>query len=114
MTAYRPLNIEYLKNVLKANPKDLKKLIKSATKSNLTTIAEIALNIQNGNLPLHPEIRTKLKRHRRTVFKLASRRTGYKKKKQILKQKRGILPLLATPFLAALGTLAGETISKYI
>ena len=110
MIAYRPHNIEFLRKTAKGNLAKQRNLLKTAIKSNLNAISEIALNLKNGNLPVHPKLRKKLSRYRSTVLKVANKRISSKKKKQLLLQQGGVLPLLATTFLSILAPIIGRSI----
>lgn len=110
MSAYKTQNIEFLRKLVQSNLRQRKKLIKTAKTSNLNAISEIALNLKNGNLPVHPKFRQKLKKFRNSVLKVANKKFSVNKKKQILLQNGGVLPLLASPFLATLAPIVGQAI----
>ena len=66
-----------------------------ATKRDIDTISEIALNTLKGNIKLSPTQFKKLKRHKKWLRHLASKKLGTNKKKEIVKQYGGFLPGLA-------------------
>lgn len=104
-------NQTFLQQVLKSNPIKRKKLIKTSSIDNINALSEIALNTLKGNLKLTPLEIKKLKRHRKHIRKIAKRSISAKQKRNILIQKGGFLPLLLTPFLAAVGSIAGSAIA---
>jgi hypothetical protein len=91
-----------------------KKLIRKASRDNIDALSEVALNTLLGNVPLKDEQKKKLKRHRTKIRQLAHRRTSTKKKKILLVQQGGFLPLLLAPLLSALGGLAGKAIGSAV
>ena len=60
---------------------------------------------------LQPSLRTKLKRHTKALRKLTNRRTSMKRKRKMLSQRGGFLPLLLAA-LPAIGSIAGGIISR--
>ena len=93
------------KDLLKAlpllNTKQLKSVIRHSNKDFVTCLCEVVLNVLRGKIKLKPEELKKLKRCRASLYKLAKKRTSFKKRKQILEQKGGfifsaILPALLT------------------
>jgi|GEM_PF-7030264 len=107
-------NKGFLNRVHKCKNKERKTLIKNASRDNIDALSEIALNTLLGNVPLKTEEKQKLKRHRDKIRKLAHRKTSTKKKKILLVQQGGFLPLLLTPILSALGGLAAKAIGSAI
>jgi hypothetical protein len=114
MSAFKNSNIKFLKELAKARGRKRIKLIENAGNSHLNAISEVALNLKNGNLPVHPKLRRKLGRYRDTIYKLGSKRVRHAGKRKLLLQKDGAIPLIVAPFLSAIGTVAGRILSDVI
>jgi len=91
--------------------KSRQKIIRQASTDNIDALSEIALNLLKGNIPLNTKEKKKLKRHKDKIRKLGKRNVSTKKKKTLLVQEGGFLPLLLAPFLSAAGYIAGRAIS---
>lgn len=104
-------NRHFLKLLSESKIKRRRNIIKTATRGNIDALSELALNTLLGNVPLKPEHKQKLKRHRFSIRHLAKKRTSLKKRKEFLVQKGGFLPLLITPILSILGGLAANALS---
>jgi len=80
-----------------------KKLVKTAQKPVIDCVSECCHNVLKGNVHLTKAQKTKLHPTRQHLRQLASKSVSIQKKKRILNQKGGILPLLAAPLLPLLG-----------
>lgn len=107
-------NASFLKKLAKLGPSDRDKLIADATPDQIRALTEIALNITSGNFTLGETHLSKLATHRHIIRKLAKRTLSHKKKKGILLQTGGFLPLLLTPILSALGSLVGRVVGSHL
>jgi hypothetical protein len=107
-------NENFLKELLTASDRKRESLLENATKDEIQCLTEIAFNIVNGNFPLDSKTLEKLTKHKQEVRKLSKRPGSHHKKKKFLKQKGGFLPLLLTPVLSVLGTIAGSLINSQL
>jgi len=87
----------------------MKKYIREASKGDVHSICECALNICNGNVPLSNKQLKKLKKHKRSLRHLALGRTRLESKRRYLTQKGGaLLPILAAAVLPLLTHLVNK------
>jgi hypothetical protein len=94
---------KHLLGLLKtASPKLRRSLIESASADGINAIGECCLNTLNGNHKISPSVKTKLRRFKNTLRKLSCPKLSIKKKRQILKQKGGFLPVLLGSLLSGL------------
>ena len=75
-------------------------------------LGECCHNVLTGNVYMHPAQRQKLKRHAAVIRALGDRKTGLKKKKEILVQRGGFLPALLVPILSAVSGLVGGLFNR--
>jgi hypothetical protein len=85
---------------IKQREKVLRKL--SAKKSFYDALREIAHNTVHSNIQLEAHHKTQLKKHRRTLIELAVKSKGIRKKKALVVQSGGFLPILIPLVLALL------------
>ena len=104
-------NAHFLRLLSSSKPRLKKKLIEHATKDQVDTLRELALNVLKGAIPLESRQFNKLKRHAHKLRRLARKRGSVKRRKQLLvrNQRAGFLPLLA-----ALAPLVLNLISKIL
>lgn len=87
-----------------------KALIETADKSEILAITEIIDNLLRGNIPLTPEQRGKLSRHKQRLRDIASKRVSLKRKRAIIQQSGGFISALipiAMSLIGGLGSLIG-------
>jgi len=107
-------NHQFLEKLHGCGRSERSKLIKAASNDNIDALSEIALNTLLGHIPLREEDKKKLKRNSDKIRKLAHRRISRTKKKILLVQQGGFLPLLLTPLLTALAGLAAKALGTAI
>jgi hypothetical protein len=108
-------NLNFLKSLLHSKKKKLRKsIVKVASNDNIDALSEAALNTLRGNVPLTSEERRKLKPHSEKLRALAHKKTSIKKKKSLLIQEGGFLPLLLPPLLSAAGAITGRAIATAV
>jgi hypothetical protein len=87
-------------------PKVRKTVLKSADNSLILVLCEIALNFCMGNIRCEKRLYNKLRKHKKSLYKLASARRDqkhFKKERVVLNQQGGaFLPLLLAPVLSTL------------
>ena len=95
----------YLHVLAKGTHKQRHGIIQGANKEFMKCLCECALNVLNGNVPLKPADKKKLKKYKHQLRSLTNRKFSSQKKKKTLSQKGGFLGALLTPVLSALGGL---------
>jgi len=98
-------NKDYLKSLIKTSPRNRKLLIKAATPDQLRSIFEATLNVANCNVPVNLKTRNKLRKFKGAIEKVAFAKGNKCKRKQILIQQGGFLPILLS---SVLGFLANQ------
>jgi len=94
----------------KCNKKKFRKnILKYCDDDIIKTIAEIAINILNGNNKISPAQKAKLKKHKKQLRFLACAKKSIKAKRKILVQHGGFLPTLIGTILSG---VIGKLISK--
>ena len=93
---------------LKRQTKDKRsKFIKTCKKDTIHGICECIRNVINGNVKLTDCHLKKLKRHEKSLRKLALKKTSLTQRKKIL-QKGGFIQLLLPPLITGLTSLLGN------
>lgn len=88
-------------------------LINTASKDQISSICDCAQNFLTGNIPFTKEEIKKLHRYQNHIRYLAhNKEANTDKKRKILIQNGGFLPLLLTPILSIVGSLLADAISK--
>jgi len=105
-------NFCVLHNLQNSSKYKRNKLLKEADKDTINSICECIYNILFGDVDLTPEEFNQLKRERQFLRKLVQKRLSLKKKKELLIQKGGALPVILGPALALAAGLLGEVIGK--
>ena len=104
---------KYVKHLqcLKIAPPALSKvIIKSADRGLVNCLCEVGLNVLRGNVPITPDQKRKLGRHKRELRSIAKKGLSIQRKKRIL-QKGGFLPALLGPIAKILGGIILPTIT---
>ena len=102
MSARLKKHLPLLQWLSKAKPKSSKAVIKTADKEVLDSVRECCLNVLKGNVPLTPQQKKRLHKHKHTLRRLASPQKLSDKSKRQLVQKGGFLSALLPPILSAL------------
>ena len=94
-------------NVLKNSPTKIRKsLLKSAPKKNIRFISECCLNVLKGNVKIKPSAKRRLTPYKSVIRNLVKPKVNIEKRRKLLVQKGGFLPLLLGSLLSGLlGTL---------
>ncbi len=92
-------NLPHLKDLKKSSAKKRRKIISSAPPELINTLCDCCLNATSGTLKLSEPLKKKLKRHAPAIRALSKKKQSVKKRRQILLQKGGFLPLLIAPIL---------------
>ena len=97
-------NLHVLQELAHCTNHKRKQLIQKADKDLIKCLLDCSCNVLKGNIPLEEVEHKRLKRHQKTIRKLASKRVSLKSKKVLLMQKGGALPHLLLPILAAVAS----------
>ena len=105
-------NKDFLITLSKCKNKMKKAMLSNATKDQLDSICECALNINNGNVPLNPTQFKKFKPYRKTIKKLIDKKINKKEKINQLIKTGGFLNLLIPAIASILGAVIPSLIPK--
>lgn len=93
--------------------KDLRSaVIKKLNRSEIDAVMELVQKFLGTRVPIDPESRRKLRRHRKHMLTLADPRASMKSKKEVLSQRGGIIPAILPIVAAAMGPLVGSIMGK--
>lgn len=99
-------NLELLKVLSKCKKGMLKAVINTSDRDLILTVCECILNCLNGNIKLSPKNRDKLKKYKRTLRTLIQKRKSIKyRKKLLIQQGSGFLPIILPSVISALASL---------
>ena len=104
MSARVKKNFPLLKWLSEAKPKSVKSVLNVVDKEVLDSICECCYNVLKGNVPLKPDQKRKLRRHRGVLRQLSSKSTSLKRKRQ-LAQRGGLWGSLLIPLVGLLGSV---------
>nr|DAC81294.1 TPA_asm: gasderminX [Ladona dragonfly adintovirus] len=99
-----------LRTLIKATPSVRRKIIASGSDDFIKSLCECCLNTLNGNTKIKPSAFAKLKRYKNVLRQLGFGRLSLLKKRKLLIQKGGFLPLL----LSSLGSILTGALSNLI
>ena len=90
-----------------------KHLVQKAPKEIIDTVCECCLNVLKGTVPLSPEQKQKLGKHRCLLRQMVKKKIPLHQKKKMMVQRGGFLPLLLGPLLKTIavpivGSLVGN------
>jgi hypothetical protein len=101
-------HLETLKKLRRCGKKQQKTILTEGGKPLQLCLQECALNVLKGNVPLTKGQFKKLKSHKNSLRQLSKKRTSHKKR-LLIEQKGGFLPLLLAPIV---GSLLGGILKK--
>ena len=105
MSARVKRNLPLLHWLSRAKPKTVKSVLRGVDRDVLDTICEVCLNVLKGNVPMTPQQKRRLSKHKQTLRRLASASRRSDKVKRALVQKGGFLPLLLGTTVSTLAPL---------
>ena len=109
-------NAHFLRLLASSKPNVKKKLVQYATKDQVDTLSELALNLLNGAIPLQPRQFNQFRRHAQKLRTLARKKGSMKQKKRLLvgrNQRGGMLPSLL-PLLISLAPMVIEKLASKV
>lgn len=98
----------HLKSLQKAKPSERKILLKKASPDLIKAICECVINILKGTVPLKTFQKNKLKTHKIILRNLQNKKININKKKKLLIQKGGFLPLLLSVLAPIISGVVGS------
>ncbi len=105
-------NIDYIKILSKATPKQCKAIIQTADADLILCLCECVLNLLEGNIKVSPKTLNELQRHKKPLRDLVDKSVSKSDKKKILEQKGGFLPALLIPVLSAASSLLVDALIR--
>jgi hypothetical protein len=94
---------ETIKLLSSSKPGVAKAIIEKGDKDLILCLSEIALNVLKGNVPLRPQHKAKLCKHKTALRTLVKKSTSIKGKRRIL-QRGGFLGAVLAPLLGGLAS----------
>jgi hypothetical protein len=90
-----------------ASPRLRKAIVENSDKGLVLGIAELVLNVLNGNCKITDASTKRLRKHKGALRRMVDREVALKKKKKLIVQRGGFLIPLLTAALSALPSLLG-------
>lgn len=113
MSARLKRNWDLLKVLKAAHPKQRKALIMTSTDDLILAICEIVDNVLRGTVKLTSKQKVQLKKYKSVLRNTANHKVTKSRKRRIIAQKGGFLPLILAPALTLIAGLIGEAIGKH-
>ncbi len=105
-------NIELLKILKKAKPKQRKLLLKAAENDLIYCLCKCIDNILRGNVKITAAKKKELAKHATVLRNIVDRRTKVHKKRALLVQKGGFLPALLAPVIGIASSLIADLVGN--
>ena len=100
---------ELLKFLANTNTKNRKVLLEKADRQLINCICECAYNVFYGNIDLTPKQKKALRRYKSVLQELINdKNRAIRRKRNLLVQKGGFLPVLLAPIIGLAASLIGE------
>lgn len=100
-------NLPLLRLLTNVPARRRKQILQHAPRELVQALSEGALNVLHGNVPLTKKTYARLKRHKKQLHLLADRRVPERRKRKLIIQRGGFLPLLAgalLPLISGIGS----------
>ena len=107
-------NWDWLKVIKQATPTQRKAILATASDDLILAICEIADNVLDGPIKLSPKQKSSLNKYKNALRDTADKKVSKTKKKNILIQKGGFLPIVLGPALSLIASFIGEELGKRI
>lgn len=98
----------------KSKPRQCRALLQCADKELIGCLCECIQNVTKGNVRIDGARKRRLAKHKAKLRKILDKRTKLGRKRQLLSQTGGFLPLLLAPIIGLAGSLIGDAISGAI
>lgn len=106
-------HIDFLNFLKTCNAPQRNAAIKYANKEEILALVECCINTLRGNVYFTDDEKNHLKKHRNSIRRVAQK-IPLARRRKILVQKGGFLPILLAPLLSILSSVAGAAISRAI
>ena len=93
----------FLRKLYKCSQQERIKQLKAASPAQIKSVCECALNVLNGNVPVHGRLLHTLKPHNSVLKRISYGKGSIQSKRRLLIQKGGFLPALAAALLPLVG-----------
>lgn len=97
-------NKKFLEYYLETDPKSRKSLIKGASQDQIKSLCEATLNVVKKNVSIPAHAKHALCKHKSIIKRIAFKKEPIAKKKKLLIQKGGFLPVILNTILPLLAT----------
>ena len=91
MTEHIKEQRHFLQLLIQTTPAQRKALLQTITKQQLRVLSEITLNILKFKIKLTTSQKSYLKRHKRVLYLLGNRKTGYQQKREAIQNKQRLV-----------------------
>lgn len=108
MSARLKRNLDFLRVLQKANPKQRKGILENGNKDLILCLCEVIDNILRGNVNLNSKQKKDLGKYKKVLRQLIDKKLGVAKKRKLFVQKGGFLPAVLAPAITIAATLLGE------
>ena len=95
----------FLRKFQKCTNQERVKHLKAASPNQIKSVCECALNVLNGNVPVHGRLLHILKPHQKVLKQISYGKGTIQSKRRLLIQKGGFLPALAAALIPLVGGL---------
>lgn len=102
----------FIQKVKFASPTARVKYLRDAHEDQVRSICECVHNVITGVVPVKPRIVDRLKPYKHELIRLARQKGSSEKKRKLLIQKGGFLPILLGAILPVLGQLVANAFSQ--
>ena len=105
-------NLPVIKRLKRMNVGKRKKFLKVCNQDMIDCLCETSKNILRGNLPISSACLKKLRRYKKTLREISTKKTAASKRRALLVQRGGFLPLILGPLLGLASSAIGGAINK--
>jgi hypothetical protein len=112
MSARLKRNINFLKILQKASPKQRKAIIATGSQDLILCISEIVDNVLKGNVKLSPKQKKQLSRYKAILRQLGNKKLKATIRRKLLVQKGGFLSALLGPVIGIAAGLIGDLLQR--
>ncbi len=101
-------NLDFLRVLKKANPKQRKAIIHEGNNDLILCLCEVIDNILEGTIKLSPKQKKEVSKYKKVLRQLVDKKVAITAKRKLFVQKGGFLPAILGPALGLAATLLGE------
>lgn len=105
-------NIEFIKRLKKASPKNRQLLLKNASDDEILSLCECSENVYKGNVPIRPRLVEQLRPYAKDIRRLIHRKGKIPHKRKLLIQKGGFLPAVLGAAIPVIISIVSEILRK--